>query len=122
MDTSNILPDSRLKNPKGTKRVLWPWQGKTVALECEPVFCANCGKLHGYVPMVTTTFACWLCNECAEAMGPIAGTMMMPDEAFWKKVEEESGGVMNFAKLQALAEEAWGAMAKLLRERPKGRV
>ena len=77
VETKDILPDSRLKAPKGAKpsRTLGWWT---------PVFCAICGVPYGYVPEENCTFACWLCNECSETHGAVFGTMMMPDEVFWE--------------------------------------
>jgi hypothetical protein len=73
-----ILPDSRLKAPKGEvfhKGYNW-----------EPVFCANCGVMGAYTPK--GNFAFWLCNACAEKWVPLANTMLIPDEVFWAKVTE----------------------------------
>lgn len=118
----NLLPDSRLTEAEGTKRMPWFYDGKWQSVEVEPVFCASCGVLHGYVPSDTTTFACWLCTKCATAYGPQLGYHLMPDEVFWKRVQEELGDGVTFNKLQALAEATWGALAKLLREKPKRRA
>jgi len=76
-----LLPDSRLQVAKGVVR--GPG-GNWV-----PIFCANCGGPGGYVPEENMTFAFWLCNACAETFGPIAATMMVPDEVFWAEVAAE---------------------------------
>jgi hypothetical protein len=98
--------------------MVWPRWG---ALQVEPVFCANCGKLHGYVPSENTTFACWLCNECAEKYGTSLAGYLMPDEVYWERVRQETSG-LTFSRVQALAESAWGSLSKLIREQPKGRI
>lgn len=86
----HILPDSRLKEAKGTVIVNWELtDGSTVRIEVEPIYCANCGKLYGYVPKENTTFAFWLCRKCFEAHGEIAGTYAVPEDEFNQKVQTE---------------------------------
>lgn len=77
-----LLPDSRMKRPIGG--IYFSPMGWMI-----PVFCAACGTPFGYVPEDNCRFACWLCNECVETHGAIFSTMLMPDEAFWKEVEQE---------------------------------
>ena len=115
----NVLEDSRLQVLKGSKRMPWFYDNAWHSVEVEPIYCANCGTLHGYVPVDTTTFACWLCIPCAETHGAILGTYMMPDEVFWGKVYEEVSPSTPVQELQALTEATWGAFSKLLREAPK---
>jgi hypothetical protein len=79
-EIGHILPDSRLRNPKN---IISGPHGNWV-----PIYCANCGRDGGLVPEENCSFACWLCNECADTYGSILGTYMLPDEVFWKKVEE----------------------------------
>ena len=55
----------------------------------EKVFCANCGADGGMCPAENMTFLFYLCNQCAEAYGQIAGTMIMPDEVFYQKLADE---------------------------------
>jgi len=75
-----ILPDSRLKNPKRvTNHLGYNWI---------PIYCANCGADGGFVPEDNMNFAFYLCDPCAEKLPPIDGTYVMPDEVFWKKLEE----------------------------------
>jgi hypothetical protein len=74
----NLLPDSRLKSPKGEvfhKGLNW-----------EPIFCANCGVMGAYTPKGNWAF--WLCNPCAENWVPLANTLLVPDEVFWEKVNQ----------------------------------
>jgi hypothetical protein len=68
----------------------WPLSdGRSVRIEVEPTYCAHCGKQGPYVPRENTTWAFWLCQPCADTCGEIAGTYMMPDEEFNRKVEVE---------------------------------
>lgn len=80
-----VLPDSRLKTKRTVVRGLLG--GKVV--NWVRVFCANCGTPYGLVPEASCTFACWLCDPCAEKWGAEFGTALMPEEVFWKKVHEE---------------------------------
>ena len=119
----NVLPDSRLKSDKGSIMYNWPLaDGTTVRIEVVPVFCANCGKPHGYVPKDNTNWAFWLCVKCYEKHGTIAGTYVEPDAEFWKKVEyemlENFGHHLNEQELAFLQEQGWGALEKLVRESP----
>ena len=76
-----ILPDCRAHSAVGIARgMLGMWQ---------PVFCANCGKEGGGVPVDNVSFLFYLCDVCAEKHGIIAGTMMMPDEVFYEKLAQE---------------------------------
>lgn len=116
---ADILPDSRLQDQKGGKRIEFgPW-GR---INMEPVFCANCGKLGAYVPEENCTFACWLCDPCAETMGPITGALMMPDEVFWERVKAEQmekyGRLLTKEEMEIVCDQPSGAMAKLLKESP----
>jgi len=70
--SGEILPDTR--GHTGAKRH-W-FLGNTV-----PTFCANCQAQGPYVAEENCTFAFWLCNNCFEKWGPIAATMILPDEA-----------------------------------------
>lgn len=80
-----VLPDSRLKSSRVVVRGLL--DGKIV--NWVHVYCANCGIPYGLVPEQSCTFACWLCDPCAEKWGPEFGMALMPDEVFWRKVHEE---------------------------------
>ena len=53
-----ILPDCRLKSPKG---IAFHRSSNWV-----PIFCANCGAEGGFVPEENMTFAFYQCQECAE--------------------------------------------------------
>ena len=79
----DLLPESRAKNAGTPKKSVWRGNMWWV-----PVYCANCGKEHGSVPEENCTFAFFLCDNCADKCGPIAGMYMEPDAVFYKKVEE----------------------------------
>lgn len=86
----DVLPDSRLQTPRGTQFVDWALpDGSTVRCEVETIFCANCGKLYGYVPRENTAFVFWLCRACYERYGAIAGLLAVPDEEFRQAVHYE---------------------------------
>lgn len=116
---SDILPDSRLLSEVGTVLVDWPGFGR---VECVPVFCANCGAPHGYVPKENTTFSFWLCQPCFETYGTIADTMVMPDHEFWQDVEQEMlthfGHALDPTELLILEQQGWGPLASLAKASP----
>ena len=85
----DVLPDSRLKSKKGAVIADWTFNGKTIRLELEPIFCFNCGKANGYVPAETMSFVSWLCNECSMKWGKEASLHTHADEEFWKAVHYE---------------------------------
>jgi hypothetical protein len=118
----DLLPDSRPKpRAKGAKGVKWH-----MGMWWVPVFCASCGIPYGYVPEENCTFACWLCDTCSQEYGAIAGTMMMPDEVFWQKVQDEQlahyGRILGKEELIKILEEDGTPLAKLLKERVKDHV
>lgn len=53
------------------------------------IFCANCGADGGFIPEQGPKFAFYLCPPCGEKWSPLVGTMLTPDEAFWRLVEQE---------------------------------
>ncbi len=75
---AEILPSSV---PRETKNVVFregvPWI---------PIFCANCSCDGGWIPEETKDFAFYLCVPCADKWEPLTGTMLVPDEVFWDKV------------------------------------
>lgn len=81
---THVLPDSRLKDQTlGSMVVDWPLPGgRTVRCEAVRVYCANCGKLYGWVPKDNTAFAFWLCGKCHGKLGPAAGLCAVPDQEF----------------------------------------
>jgi hypothetical protein len=107
----DVLPDSRARDPKGL--ILRSPMGNMV-----PIFCASCHKQGGYCPEENMHFICWLCNDCAGKYGEIAGTMFMPDEVFWKKVEqaqlEEHGRLLSEQELQTVVQEGASPLARLI--------
>jgi hypothetical protein len=88
---NTLLPSSKLKRPVGEKFFR---QGNW-----EPIFCANCGTDGGYVPKETTIHAFWLCNDCWQKHGEIAGAMTVPDEEFWKKLADDKRASSNIKEL-----------------------
>lgn len=92
---SDILPDSRLQHHK--TQVVRGWHPYAGWLNYEPIFCANCGQYGGHVPE-ESTFAFYLCDNCFEEHGPIAGLMMVPDEVFWEQVRQDQVGARQRAE------------------------
>ena len=122
IDQSMVLPDSRMKSPVGSKRLIMPKFG---AVNNIPLYCASCHCDSGWVvPEENCTFACYLCDRCAETFGNIAGTMLMPDEVFWAKVAEEQlnqvGRLMTIEELALAETSTCNPLSTLLREGVKG--
>jgi len=118
----NILPDSRAKaRSKGRRGGKWH-----AGMWWVPVYCASCGTPYGYVPEQNCDFACWLCNECSETYGEVASTYSMPDEVFWKKVEEAQlehyAQILGPEELLRILEEGDSPLAKLMKEKVKDHV
>jgi hypothetical protein len=116
--SEEILPDSRLKDHAQGTRVM-PFANVN-RLSWTPIFCANCGKGGGYVPEETCTFAFYLCDGCAEKWAPLAGTLAVPDEVFWKKVKEAQlekyGRLLTAEEIAAQLEDGDSMLAKLARD------
>lgn len=114
---ANILPDSRLKDPKATVMVDWPLaDGSSVRLELEPIYCFNCGVPNGYVPRHLMSFVSWLCGKCSQDFGELAENWRVADQDFWDTVAAEMldrfGRVLSQQELEALA--AQGRLGTLL--------
>jgi hypothetical protein len=113
---SNVLPDSRLKAPKD--RWWHPRLGWMV-----PLFCASCGKEGegGSVPEEHCDFAFYICEPCAEKLGPIMGTYAEPDVLFWKRVNaaqmEEFGRILTADEQVEALKDGNHILAKLARDR-----
>jgi hypothetical protein len=118
--SNEILPDSRLKDNRGTVRL--PFANR-MPMNWVPIFCANCGAPGGWVPEDTTTFAFYLCNPCAEKWSPLAGTMAVPDEVFWQKVRdaemEQYGRVLSTPEVIEALNNPESVLSKLAKEAPK---
>ncbi len=89
----DVLPDSRLHDPKATVMADWPCLQPdgtltTVRLELEPIYCLSCGKSAGYVPRDVMSFVSWLCQPCSEKYGEAAALWQSSDQQFWAKVAE----------------------------------
>lgn len=123
MSTSNVLPNSRMRNPTQVTKSTWgPYR-----LNMVPIFCANCGADGGAVPEESSDFAFYLCDErannCAAKWAPLTNTYMIPDEVFWKKVKEaqiEKYGreLEAFEIVEALKDDTH-ILSKLAKERGK---
>ena len=113
-ETGHLLPDSRTRNPKNVIHGMFGGYGV-------PIFCANCGTPCGYVPEENCDFVCWFCDVCANQWGNQAGMFLMPDEVFWRKVEEAQlekyGRVLGPHELQRLLDEVNHPLGKLFREK-----
>jgi hypothetical protein len=114
--TSVILPDSRARERKGIVR----GNAGLGSMNWTPVFCANCGKPYGYVPEEHCNFTCWLCDPCSDKWGTQFGLALMPDEVFWRKVEQEMldqyRRILTEEELQKLAQMSCNPLSTLLRE------
>jgi hypothetical protein len=115
-----IPPDSRLRDrSRHIVRGLFPLLG--VKINWIRIFCANCGKWHGYVPEENCDFVCWLCDDCADRWGTELATMLIPDQVFWQKVRYEQleryGRLLSASELQVAAESTCTPLGKLLRDR-----
>ena len=114
-----ILPDSRLQGRD--KAVVRGTVEGFGSINLTPIFCGNCGVPYGLVPEDNMDFIFWLCDPCAEQWGAQYGIALMPEEAFWAKVQDEQlekyGRLLSPEELQAVAESTWSPLSKLLRER-----
>lgn len=121
-----VLPDSRLKDQTlGSQVVDWPLPGGgTVRCEAVRIYCANCGKLYGWVPKDNTAFAFWLCAKCFESFGTAAGMCAVPDAEFAEAVafemNERFGRTLTETEIVYFQErgELGTALEKLARESP----
>lgn len=125
MGQLDILPDSRMKNPRDCVTIDWPlMDGTTVRLELEPIFCFSCGKPNGYVPREIMSFVSWLCMPCSEKYGELAENWVTSDDQFWQDVASEMkdrfGRVLTQRELCILTErgELGSALEKLEKESP----
>jgi hypothetical protein len=109
--SADVLPDSRARVARGVVR--------SAGVNVLPVYCANCGAPHGYVPaeMITHVFA--LCEPCAEKHGDIAHHYLEPEAAFYERLVN----AMNEEKVYSseeiarrIADEPNGVFAKLKNE------
>ena len=120
MDRSLVLPDSRMAEPIGSQRMVMPKFG---AVNQVPIYCANCGEKSGWVvPEEHCTFACYLCDPCAAKWGALYGTLLMPDEVFWRKVAEAEldkyGRILTDEELKFVTENTERGLSLLLNDAP----
>jgi hypothetical protein len=117
MNTANILPNCLTKTPK-IDHSMSGRGGNWFYL-----FCANCGADGGRVQdtYLSQQFAFYLCNDCAETYGAIAGTYMVPDEVFWQKVNsaqlEEFGRELSATEIVEALQDASHILSKLAKEK-----
>ena len=108
---TDILPDSRARETKGC---IFTPAGTWVS-----VFCANCGTPGGSCPE-ESTFLFYLCNACFKTYGTVAGTMAVPDQAFYSRVAQEQqeahGRALTHNELLAVVAEDASPLATLLKE------
>jgi hypothetical protein len=89
------------------------------------LFCANCGADGGRVKEtdLPQQFAFYLCDPCAEKLGPITGCYMEPDSVFWKKVNdamvEKFGRILEVPEIIEALKDENHILTKLARERGK---
>ena len=110
---TEILPDSRAREARGPVQTPMGWM--------VPIFCANCGREGGLVPEENCNFAFWLCTPCFQTHGELAGTMAIPDHAFFEQVKEEQlekyGRILSPQELEAIVESDTSPLATLIRTR-----
>ena len=112
MSKPDILPDSRAREMRGQQ---WDEQFGWMV----PIFCASCGKPGGYVPEQNMDFVSYLCDDpCAKLYGEDAAVTLIPDEVYWRKIEEEQleryGRVLSLPELQAVVDENASPLARLI--------
>jgi hypothetical protein len=86
MSTPDILPNCLLKTPKSDCSISAPYSGSSWFY----LFCANCGADGGRVmdTFLPAQYAFYLCDECAEKWGEVAGCTATPDDVFQQKVHQ----------------------------------
>lgn len=113
MSSQILLPDSR---PREQKKVV-----RLGRLNWVPIYCANCGADGGLVPEENCNFAFYLCVPCADRWTPLAGTFMVPDEVFWKKVQDEQmekyGRILEPGELAEVLKDESSSLSKLCKDR-----
>jgi len=117
-NTVEILPDSRAREAKDVKQMSVPNIGM---VHWVPIFCANCGTAGGRVPEENCTFAFYLCNNCVEKWGAVAGTYAVPDDVFWANVrreqQEKYGRQLLPLELEEVLKHENNSLTKLVQER-----
>ena len=112
--TTEVLPDCRAQHHTTINRgITGTW---------EPIFCANCGKDGGFVPAENKQFAFYLCDPCAEKWSPLVDTYMIPDEVFWRKVEqaqlEKYQRILSQEEIALLLTDERSTLSRLAKDRP----
>jgi hypothetical protein len=86
------------------------------------LYCANCGADGGRVmdTFLPAQYAFYLCNECAEKHGEVAGCTATPDDVFRTKVQqamiEKYGHLLTEFEVLRELEDSHSIISKLERE------
>jgi hypothetical protein len=92
------------------------------------VFCASCHKQSGHRVRDTEIpykeqFAGWLCDDCYARYGSISGTLTVPDEVFWQKVNEAQmekyGRLLTADEIRVELEDSSSILSKLKKDGPQ---
>lgn len=121
--TIDLLPDSRAKLSSKSMMIDTPYG----PLPHVPVYCANCGMFCFWVTEENCTFISYLCEgpatrDCAKKWAPLFGTMAVPDEVFFKRVEQEMqekyGRQLSVPELVEVLKDENSTLSKLGKDRP----
>lgn len=109
----DVLPDSRPRVVRGAvNRAGAFWV---------PIYCASCGTDGGTCPEENITFAFYLCPNCYETYGALTGTMVTPDEVFWRELHtaqiEKYGRVLQPGELAAELENPDSLLSRMAKAR-----
>jgi len=84
---AEVLPSSVPRERREVVYIDWLGYGKIATV---PVFCASCSKRGPRVPecmLDSGGYVCYLCDSCAEKLGPQTNLMIVPEMAFNAKFE-----------------------------------
>ena len=108
----NVLPDCTSRDRRGAVHTPMGWM--------VPIYCANCGAPGGLVTEESLTFAFWLCTPCFETHGEIAGTYVVPDDVFRRRMVAEQmekySRLLSEQELKVVADANSSPLATLIRE------
>jgi hypothetical protein len=111
----DLLPNSLEKFPKEDRSL-------GLAGTWFVLFCASCHKEGGRVmdTYLPAQYAFYLCNECADKYGEVAGCTKTPDDIFFEKVasamREEYGGILTEKQVLIELDNSHSPLSKLERE------
>ena len=107
-----ILPDCRATDQKGAVQSKAGYQ--------VPIYCANCGVHAGWCP-AETPFLFYHCQPCFEAYGDQTLFAFMPDEIFFKQVQEAQeakyGHALNAVETEIMLGDPNSLESRLARDR-----